>query len=66
MSELDDVYAERNKVVTALAKLYPSGWGRVDTDPDWLVLYIDLPTGQVSWHFTRAEFEASPINALRR
>jgi len=48
-------YLERNQVVAALAKCFPScvsstaieGWSE-----DWHgCVYIDLPTGQVSWHF---------------
>jgi hypothetical protein len=48
-------YAEREKLcydALFLARRigYPAGF-RVDpTDHDWPVLYIQLPTGQVSWH----------------
>lgn len=57
---LDDVYAERNKVVAALAALavrmgWPAGTARPPIpgwDEAWLnCVYIDLPTGQVSWHY---------------
>lgn len=48
-------YDERNKLVYSL--LYRAstvGWNcgiRIDpVEPDWPVIYIDLPTGQVSWH----------------
>ena len=51
----DEVYRERNAVVAALAKLFPSGLKRTDIegwDPEWHnCVYINLPTGQVSWHF---------------
>ncbi len=52
---LDEAYCERNRVVAALAKIYPSGVARTeipDWDPCWHgCVYIDLPTGQVSWHY---------------
>lgn len=51
----DAAYEERNKVVAALAKLFPSGIAKTAIEgwsEDWHgCVYIDLPTGQVSWHF---------------
>jgi len=48
-------YAERNKLVAFLARLYPSGIKRTDIDgwdPAWHnCVYVDLPTGQASWHY---------------
>jgi hypothetical protein len=57
--ELDDVYAERNAVVLAFAAMALSAGWRIgqladEAEPDWPVLMIDTPAGQVSWHF-RAE-----------
>ena len=55
MSDIDAVYEERNKVVAALAKCFPSGTAKTAIegwDPEWHgCVYIDLPSGQVSWHF---------------
>ena len=51
----DSAYRERNLVVAALTKVFPAkrtktniqGWSE-----DWHgCVFIDLPTGQVSWHF---------------
>jgi len=59
MTVLDDVYNERNRCVAMIAKLaehmdWRAGIGRhkgEDWEDDWRnVVYIDLPTGQVSWH----------------
>lgn len=55
LSAVDEVYYERNQLVAALARLYPSGLRKTDID-GWNAawsncVYIDLPTGQVSWHF---------------
>jgi hypothetical protein len=51
----DAAYEERNKVVAALARLFPSGIAKTAIEgwsDDWHgCVYIDLPTGQVSWHF---------------
>jgi hypothetical protein len=51
----DAAYLERNQVVAALAKAFPSGTARTAIEgwtEDWHgCVYIDLPTGQASWHF---------------
>ncbi len=51
----DGAYLERNQVVATLAKCFPSGIARTAIDgwdEEWHgCVYIDLPTGQVSWHY---------------
>lgn len=51
----DSAYFERNQVVAGLAKCFPSGVARTAIEgwsEDWHgCVYINLPTGQVSWHF---------------
>lgn len=51
----DQAYLERNRVVAALSKCFPAGVGRTAIEgwsDDWHgCVYLDLPTGQVSWHF---------------
>lgn len=51
----DAAYLERNQVVAALTRCYPSGLAKTAIEgwsEDWHgCVYIDLPTGQVSWHF---------------
>lgn len=52
----DAVYAERNKLVCALSKIFPAWLGLHEEDKNWQkewmnIVYIQLPTGQVSWHF---------------
>lgn len=51
----DAAYYERNQVVAALSKLFPAGTAKTAIEgwsEDWHgCVYIDLPTGQVSWHF---------------
>ena len=47
-NQVEAAYAERNRLVSALTKLYPAS---VYRDGVWSAVYIELPTGQVSWHF---------------
>ena len=59
-STLDDAYFDRNQAVLALARLaqkagYAVGLRADPNEPDWPVLTIDLPTGQVGWHLPKAE-----------
>jgi hypothetical protein len=54
MSECDAVYAERDQLVAALTKMFPSHLVRHEGD-DWedewrWVACLHLPTGQVTWH----------------
>jgi hypothetical protein len=56
---MDAVYAERNAVVLAFAAAmeqlgYDVGQIVDEQEPDWPVLVIETPRGQVSWHM-RAE-----------
>jgi hypothetical protein len=51
------VYRERAHLVAHLAALYPSAIGTDSADPEWPVVYIWLPTGQVSWHIDRTDMD---------
>ena len=58
-----DIYSERAAVVAALARAARETgrkvWFGVDPkEPEWPVLFIDLPTGQVSWHFSAQDRDA--------
>jgi hypothetical protein len=57
--ELDAAYRERNAVVAALIRLFPSGGflPSEDGDGEWRIYYVDLPAGQVSWHVGRADWD---------
>lgn len=63
----DAAYTERNHLVAALAKVYPSGLRKTDIpgwDEEWQgCCTIDLPTGQISYHYHDSEaylFEGLP------
>lgn len=48
-----NVYEERANLVALLAQIYPSYWDYSDPEePDWPVVYVELPTGQTSWHIS--------------
>lgn len=48
---LKALYTERARLVALLAALYPSALCANDPNaPAWWVVYIDGPTGQMSWH----------------
>lgn len=60
---INAVYAERTRCVLALARAAQAlgclvGFGHDPAEPEWPVIYIELPTGQVSWHM-RAEERAA-------
>jgi len=60
----NEVYRDRNLVVQLAAKLasdlgYNVYYGADPNAPGWPVLFIELPTGQVSWHIPQAEVIAS-------
>ena len=54
-AEKNEAYRQRNYLVAALARLYPSGVRPTNIegwDPEWHgCVYIDLPTGQISYHY---------------
>lgn len=55
-------YEERNMLVSALSKLFPSYLAEHQEDEDWEddwrnIVFIELPTGQVSWHIHDSELK---------
>lgn len=49
----DGVYRERTHLVAHLARVHPSVLAYNDpNEPDWPVLYIDSPVGQLSWRIS--------------
>jgi len=57
----DGAYAERDNLVCALSKLFPASLERhPDSDTTWeddwrWIVFIDLPTGQATWHIHDSE-----------
>ncbi|GAA0975986.1 hypothetical protein Q7689_00665 [Nocardiopsis tropica] len=59
----DAVYRERAALIAHLAALYPAVIvrnGDPADDPDWPLIYIDTPQGQMSWHLTQADLDLFP------
>lgn len=59
--KLNEVYAERNRLALTLARLAHAlghnayfGEDR-ENGPDWCILFIETPAGQVSWHIPWGE-----------
>ena len=56
-SSKNKAYREVAEMASALAHLFPS-WVLIDPqEPDWPVLYAQLPSGQVSWHFAKDDLD---------
>lgn len=58
----DGAYRERDRLVAALSKLFPSYLARHPADEPWeedwrWIVYVDLPTGQASWHIHDSELD---------
>lgn len=59
--EKNNAYAERNKLVSLISKVFPSSLGKHEAnDPSWdkewtNIVYVKLPTGQCSWHIHDSE-----------
>lgn len=57
----DGAYAERDKLVCALSKIFPASLERhPDSDTTWeddwrWIVFIELPTGQATWHIHDSE-----------
>lgn len=66
---VEPVYKERAQCVVALARIakglgYAVGFAEDVERSGWPVLYIELPTGQVSWHFTSGDREEYAADIL--
>ncbi|MEW1630791.1 hypothetical protein AB0387_25955 [Streptomyces sp. NPDC089173] len=67
----DAVYRERAHLVALLAALHPSYIGRTDPSaPDWAVVIIETPAGQMSWHIAPRDMDlfthVQPVNRICR
>jgi hypothetical protein len=53
------VYRERHHAIAHLAAIYPAVMvlNGDPEEPDWPVLYLTLPTGQVSWHIAPRDMD---------
>lgn len=56
----DDVYRERACLVAYLATLFPARWWSDPAQPDWPIVYLETPAGQLSWHIAACDVELFP------
>lgn len=50
---MTDIYRERAFLTSYLSKQFPSRLSYSDpNEPDWAVLYVYTPEGQLSWHIS--------------
>lgn len=54
------VYRERARLVAHLSSLYPAVIGVDEDEPDWPVVHVRSPQGQLSWHISRADLDLFP------
>ncbi len=62
----DEVYVDRNLLALAFAKLaheagWKVGWSTDTETPDWRLLYVETPAGQVSWHLPASMLEQTTL-----
>ncbi|MFI9235800.1 hypothetical protein [Streptomyces sp. NPDC053079] len=70
-AERDAVYRERAHLIAHLAALYPSHIGHTDPHaPDWKVVIVEAPGGQLSWHIAERDLDlfehVMPTNRICR
>lgn len=55
--ETDEVYHERDQLVALISKIFPSHIGKDEEQKEGFknVIYVQLPTGQCSWHIKDSE-----------
>jgi hypothetical protein len=59
-SNLNAAYRERAHLVALLAAQYPAEFREDPEDDEWSIVYIDLPTGQASWHIHPRDVDLFP------
>ncbi|MFD8820812.1 hypothetical protein ACFV1C_00335 [Streptomyces sp. NPDC059605] len=69
--QLDATYRERAHLVAHLAALHPSHIGHTDpAAPDWAVVTIETPAGQMTWHIADRDMDlfthVQPTNRICR
>ena len=57
----DEAYLDRNlavQILAVMARHLRYNIGVKNRKDEWPILYVDLPTGQVSWHIPKEEIVA--------
>jgi hypothetical protein len=62
-----DIYRERAYLTSYLSKRFPSYLCYSDPDePNWAVLYVDTPEGQLSWHINPDDMDLFSHLSVRK
>lgn len=54
-AERDKAYRERAALVAYLSAVYPSVMLTDSAEPDWPIVFVSTPSGQMSWHVAKAD-----------
>lgn len=55
------VYRERAELIALVASMYPAVMAYSDpAEPDWPVIYVETPSGQLSWHLSKDDLPLFP------
>ena len=54
-AERDKAYRERAALVAYLSAVYPSVMLTDSADPDWPIVFVSTPSGQMSWHIAATD-----------
>ncbi|MEX5636528.1 hypothetical protein [Parafrankia sp. FMc2] len=57
---LDAAYRERAQLVSYLARVFEAHWAIDESEPEWPVICIHTPAGQLCWHVDRADMNLFP------
>ena len=67
-TEPDKAYRDRSELLAVLAASMPAQlvFGADPNAPGWPVLFIDLPSGQASWHINPKDADLFPFGIWRK
>jgi hypothetical protein len=59
--DIDNLYRDRAHILSLLALHYPACIAHSDqANPDWPVLMLETPTGQMTWHLAARDLDLFP------
>lgn len=64
--QLDAAYRERAHLVAHLARMHEAHWSVDEAEPEWPVICIHTPAGQLCWHVNRADMNLFPSGLEKR